>query len=340
MSISAHRIAGPAGRLPIPDRSGIYYSPPCSRTRLTATPPILDHNAVETMSCPECFKGTASGLKPSGKITTFYNRKVYIASPPSTSSTTSLSKIIYLPDAFSYTFVNNQLLADTYAARTGAQVIIPDVIPGTGMTPAILPLMDTVLSSVAWWDIVGQVNRAFAVVRALFIGVPFMIKAKPAKALPAIIDFARAVRKDLAPGGKLGVCGFCWGGHPSTALCVETAAPGSDQRLIDAQFCAHPSRVDVPDAIVEAVQKFKVPYSLAAGEKDLRFSMKQVKETAAALRHKVGSGEGENDCYYELVTYPNCGHGFAVRAKPDDEVEMEGAEKACEQAITWFNRWL
>jgi len=293
-----------------------------------------------TMSCPDCFKGTAHGGTPSGTTTTLHGKAVYITSPPSTSSTTSPSTILYLPDAFGYKFINNQLLADTYAARTGMRVLIPDIIPGVGMTTAVMPLMDAALKPVTWWDLLGQVKRVYAVIKVIFLGAPFMIKANPKKAMPAIIDFARAVKKELPASGKLGVCGFCWGGNPSTALCAEPLSPGSNERLIDAQFCAHPSRVDTPAAIVEAIEKFKVPYSLAAGEKDSRLTLKQVEELEAVLRQKVGEGEGENGCYYELVRYPDCGHGFAIRAKPGDKVEMEGAERACEQAIKWFTRWL
>jgi dienelactone hydrolase len=292
------------------------------------------------MSCPDCFKGTAQGGTPSGTITTLHGIPVYVASPPSTTTSTSPSTIIYIPDAFGYKFINNQLLADTYAARTGMRVLVPDVIPGEGMSTAVMPLMDAAFKPVAWWDILGQIKRIFTVLRVVYLGVPFMIKAKPNKVMPAIIDFARAVKKDLPSGGKLGVCGFCWGGNPSTALCVETASPTSNERLVDAQFCAHPSRVDIPTAIVDAIEKFKVPYSLAAAEKDMRLKMKDVEEMEVVLRQKVGNGDGENGCYYEIVRYPNCGHGFAVRAKPDDEVEMEGAGKACEQAVKWFTRWL
>jgi dienelactone hydrolase len=273
-------------------------------------------------------------------MTSLHGRAVYVASPPSTSSTKSSSTIIYLPDAFGYKFINNQLLADTYSARTGMNVMIPDVIPGEGMSTTILPLMDLIFKPVAWWDLLGQVKRVFLAIQVLYLGIPFMINANPNKALPPIIDFARAVKAEMSAGGKLGVCGFCWGGYPSTALCAEPVAPGSDERLIDAHFCAHPSRVDTPAAIVEAIEKFKVPYSLAAAERDTRLTMKQVEELSAALRQRVGSGDGENGCYYEIVTYPGCNHGFAVRAKPQDEVEMEGAGKACEQAIEWFKRWL
>lgn len=291
------------------------------------------------MSCPDCFSGTAKTTPPSGTTTKLHGISVYIASPPPTTPP-SPSTIIYLPDAFGYTFTNNRLLADTYAAHTGMRVLIPDVIPGVGMSPAILPLMDTLSSPVAWYNLPGQLARIATLTKVLLIGIPFMIRASPKKALPGIVGFAQAVRKDLPPGGKLGVCGFCWGGNPSTALCTQPAFPGSKGRLIDAHFCAHPSRVDTPAAFVEAVARFKVPFSLAAAENDGRLKMADVDELEARLRESVGGGEGENGCWFEVVRYEGCGHGFAVRAGPGNEVEMRGAEKACEQAVQWFKRWL
>jgi dienelactone hydrolase len=291
------------------------------------------------MSCPDCFKGTAKDSIPTGTTTTLHNKTVYIASPPP-STPPSPSTIIYLPDAFGHTFINNQLLADTYAARTGMRVLLPDVIPGGGMAPVALALMDTARAPVPWHALWGQLTRAVAIVRLLAIAIPFLATARPAAAYPAILAFARAVRAELPPAGKLGACGFCWGGWASTALCVEAAAPGSDERLLDAQFCAHPSALETPAAIVDAVSRFHVPYALAAAEHDHRLSMRKVDEVEAALRVAVGAGEGENGCYYEVVRYEGCTHGFAVRAGPENEVEMEAAGKACDQAVEWFKKWL
>ena len=293
------------------------------------------------MSCPDCFKGSARDGTPSGQITTLHGLKVYLATPPSTSTTAaSPSTILYLPDAFGYVFINNQLLADTYAARTGMRVIIPDVVPGVGMSPDIFPLMDEFFKPIPWTNVLGKLSQAWSTLRMLSIGIPFMFSSDARKAYPNVLTFARAVKAELPAGGKLGVAGFCWGGMPSTALCAEAKAEGSEERLIDAQFCAHPSKVQIPGAFVDAVQKFKVPYSMAAPEEDMVMSLQKVLETEAALREKVGNGEGENGCYWEIVRYPKCKHGFAVRASPDNEVEIEAAGRACEQAIAWFKRWL
>jgi len=115
---------------------------------------------------------------------------------------------------------------------------------------------------------------------------------------------------------------------------------GGRERLIDAQFCAHPSGLKAPGQIVEAITKFKVPYSLAHASLDFSLTNKKVEKAEAILREKVGRGGGENGAWYEFKIYEGCHHGFAARAKPGDKVELQGAEDAKEQAIEWFNRWL
>lgn len=54
---------------------------------------------------------------------------------------------------------------------------------------------------------------------------------------------------------------------------------------------------------------------------------------------KLIDGMGEEG-RFECVVYEGCRHGFAVRSHPDDLVEVEAAERAEEQALRWFGRWL
>lgn len=78
------------------------------------------------------------------------------------------------------------------------------------------------------------------------------------KAYPEVLMYARAMHADLAPGEKLGVAGFCWGGYGSTNSCTEKATEGGSEPLIDAQFNGHPSQLKTPDMIVDAIAA-KVP---------------------------------------------------------------------------------
>ena len=289
------------------------------------------------MSCPHCFSGGIHDhATPQGKMETLYGFSCYVASPPAGS--TSKSEIVFLCDAFGLKLINNKLLADRYAADTGMKVIVPDVLPGGGVDVYGLDLLDTVTKPVGWIDIMGQLRRAWAVVNAMYLVVPFMMKANVNKFYPSILNFVRAVRKDMHPGGKLGVCGFCWGAFASTKLCTESATDGDGSvRLIDAQYNAHPSQLKTPDMILDAITKYKVPYSVAVGDVDMAWGVKSVHETQAALREKVGVPE-TND--YEIRIYPGCHHGFAARAKKEDKVEIEGCEEAAKQAIVWWNKYL
>lgn len=291
------------------------------------------------MSCPDCFKGAVHDhSKAVGKEELLHGVNTYISSPPSTS--TSKSTILFCCDAFGLNLVNNKLLADQYAAATGFRVLVPDQIPGGGIDLSVLNIMDTLSDKVVWYDIWGQLRRLKAVGLAVYYFLPFMIRANPPKATPAVLDYARKVKADLPPGAKLGICGFCWGGYQSTALSAEPAVEGGSERLIDAQFCAHPSALKAPVMIVDAITKFKVPYSLAHASLDFNLTDTVVHETEAILREKVGRGEGENGVNYEFKIYPDCHHGFAARAKPGDEVELKGAEDAKVQAIEWFTKFL
>jgi dienelactone hydrolase len=127
---------------------------------------------------------------------------------------------------------------------------------------------------------------------------------------------------------------------PSTKLCSEPASDGGTERLIDAQFCAHPSNLAPSVDIIDAVTIFKVPYSVAIGGGDFVFTLGAGEQTEATLRQKFGDGSGENGYHYEFKTYEDCAHGFAVRAKPGDTVQEKAADEACEQAVTLFKRLL
>jgi dienelactone hydrolase len=259
------------------------------------------------MSCPDCFKGGVhSHGTPTGKEETLYGKKCYVASAPSTS--TSKSAILFLTDAFGLELINNKLLADKYAAQTGFKVVVPDIIPGGPAPVSLINAMQDLMASVAWLDFWGQLRRisaAFSVITAM---VPFMYRAAPAGAYPHTLKFARAMRADLPASAKMGVAGFCWGGFGSTKLCTETAIEGGSERMIDAQFCGHPSGLTVPDMVVDAVSKLKVPYSMAIGDKDFVMGKGQVLEIEAALRQKAGEPEVNN---YEIKIYPGCGHGVS-----------------------------
>jgi dienelactone hydrolase len=297
------------------------------------------------MSCPDCFRGRVHSHagEAKGKEDTLHGKKCYIASPPSTPST-STSVIIYLTDSFGLNLINAKLLADRFAAETGCKVLMPDVIPGHGGPVSLMGYSEVMSEPVALWDVLGQLRRMAAVFAVGWYSIPLSIRiltwAAPKRAYPGIALFARAVREELPPGAKLGVVGFCWGGYGSTNLCKEPAVVGGSERLIDVQFCGHPYGLKTPDMIVDAVRTHNVPFSMAIGDKDRYFKRERVEETEAAMRQKAGSGDGVHGYNYEIKVYEGCTHGFVVRANPSSEVETAAAEQARAQAVAWLKKYL
>lgn len=148
------------------------------------------------------------------------------------------------------------------------------------------------------------------------------------------------MRAELPPGGKLGVAGFCWGAWGATKLCAESAVEGGEERLIDAQFNAHPSYIiDTPEMVVEAITKLKVPYASAVAEKDFQFNAEAAGKTEARVREVAGVSGAEGGYTYEFKIYKGCKHGFAVRAQ-EDTANMEGSKEALNQAVAWYNKYL
>jgi dienelactone hydrolase len=293
------------------------------------------------MSCPDCFRGDVHAhAEPTGTIETVHGVRTYVAG--GSDPARSRSAIIYLPDAFSLKLVNNKLLADRYAAATGCRVLIPDVVPGGGMDPGVMPKMEVVMDPVPnFW---GYFAKAWAVVTLLPTVVPFMLFGRPHKVYPQILTYARAVKAELAPaGGKLGVAGFCWGAWPTTKLCVETATADDDdddkERLVDAQFNGHPSYIaDQPEMVVDAVTTHKVPYASAVAADDFQFNRAVAEQTEARVRERTaGSTE---DYAYEFRIYEGCEHGFCVRAKESSPASVQGSRDAVQQATDWFNKYL
>ena len=292
------------------------------------------------MACPDCFRGGKAVGDPVGSITTIHGVETYVAGTPST--TTSSSTIIYYTDAFGLSLVNNKLLADAYASATGFRVLVPDIIPGGPMSPAVMPIMDQVMAPVSLFNIWGQLSRAVSFFRALTYFGPFFIRAFPSSNacfLPCL-EYARKVKAELPPGAKLGVAGFCWGGYQSINLCAQPTVEGGSEKLIDAQFCAHPSGLNAPNDIVNAVTKFKSAVSIAHANVDFALPTPKIEEAEAILRQQAGHGDGENGFNYQIKIYEGVGHGFAVRAKPGDSKEADGADEAKAQAIAWFKKWL
>lgn len=215
------------------------------------------------------------------------------------------------------------------------------------MSPSLMAQMNVILTPNPTWTISGILSKIYAAITLIPQVVPFMILADPKRVYPKILAYARAIKADLPEGGKLGVAGFCWGAWPSTKLCVETATAdeATNVRLIDAQFNGHPSYiVKTPQMVVDAITKFKVPYTVAVASEDMQFNKAEAEKVEATLRSEIGesSGGAEGGYTYEFRMYEGCVHGFCVRAPvgKQDDVNEQGFMESKRQAIDWFNKYL
>lgn len=278
--------------------------------------------------------------EPKGSTRTLYGFPTYIAGPQN--APPSASTIIFFTDAFGLDLVNNKILADAYASATGLRVLVPDIIPGGCVPHTVIDTMDIIGKPVKLFDLIGQMGRLVAIVSAMYNFLPFMYRALPSSPsnFKIFLDYARKVKADLPIGGKLGLAGFCWGGYISINLCAHTATQDGQERLIDAAFAAHPSFLNMPIDIIDAVVKQNTPLTVAHAGNDVTLATSKIEEAEALLREKVGKGDGENGYHYQIKTYKDVPHGFAVRARPGAETEVKAADEAKEQAVEWFKRWL
>lgn len=276
-----------------------------------------------------CFTGTLHTATPSGHIETIYGMPSYISRGMARTNST----IIFLTDGFGFNLVNNKLLADQYATRTGLRVLMPNVLPGGGVPLIMMTFLRTTRTTLAWWKVQGHAKRAWTALRLLAILMPFTVRVR--LLYPAVLRYVHAVKASLPLGSRLGVAGFCLGGCWSSRLCGETAAGGGNLPLIDAHFTAHPSSVNAEEMVGYAA-KFHVPFSLALGDRDRMVTTDEAHRVETGLK-EVFRDEPDK---LQVRIYERCGHGFALRADPHEMDENEGAERALEQAVTWFRRYL
>ncbi|KPI43647.1 uncharacterized protein AB675_6705 [Cyphellophora attinorum] len=285
------------------------------------------------MSCAACFTGTPQTATPRGTYSHLYGCRTYTATP--TDPHPSGSVILYLPDFFSHKLPNNALLCDAYAGATGCTVVFPDIVMWGGVDPSWMPLFEVFYGTepVSWWW------KVVCAVRLLPMAPQFLL-GMPDRAYPRVVAFARALRDGMGEEAKLGVAGFCWGGFGATVLCKEKylGLDGAERRLVDAAFTGHPSKLNSPRDVVEAVGS-GVPYSVAVADIDFMFDKKVSEEAEAALRGKYGSS-GEGGKVWELRVHEGAHHGFCVRAREGVKADEQGREAALQQAVEWFKKYL
>lgn len=277
---------------------------------------------------PDFLAGSIRTAQPLGHLEILFDVETYVTRGTATSNST----IVFLTDDFGLNLVNNKLLADQYASRTGLRVLVPNLLPSGGLPLSTIGLSEKLAASVQWYNLLGHAMRAWAALKITVILTSFSFKVR--RTFPSVLNYVRAVRASLPLGSKLGVAGFCLGGHWSSRLCAEHATEGGGSHLVGAHFTAHPSKID-PGEFARLVDRFKVPQSLALGDRDVGLPIDQAHE----LETKLRSVYRDNLDRLEFRIYDGYGRGFALRADPQAERD-QGPDIALEQAVAWFRRWL
>lgn len=160
--------------------------------------------------------------------------------------------------------------------------------------------------------------------RLLFSIIPFFIHNRFSVSVPIVRAFFQSLQVHEASNIPLGVAGYCWGGKHATIL-ASGEAQQNGWPLVDSIFVGHPGGLEIP----QDIDKIKVPYSVAIGDRDFVLKQSDVSKIVEALNKR-------KDIPTEVKIYPGARHGFALRGNPGDKREKLQGEAAMRQAVEWL----
>ncbi len=131
-----------------------------------------------------------------------------------------------------------------------------------------------------------------------------------------------ACAKEIKTQGysKLGAIGFCYGGWAVFRLA------GKGVNLLDCVITAHPSLLTE-----EEINNVSVPVQLLVPERDMMFD--PLKEHTRRVLPTLAID-------YDYVDFANLDHGFATRGDKSNQLQRNGLEKAKDDAVRWFKKYL
>ncbi|PCH39906.1 alpha/beta-hydrolase [Wolfiporia cocos MD-104 SS10] len=254
------------------------------------------------MACANCVSGFVHSGSPVGQEVTLAGLQTYV-----TGDEQSSRIVIFGVDIFGWKFVNTRLLADEYAAR-GFRVLVPDLFDGYEF-----PQWALTLSGAEHPTLLQRMLKP----ASMLVFIPFVLRnTKPAQTakIGALLEHVRTAH----PGAKVGLAGFCWGGRYAITMNAR----------FDATVANHPSLVQFPAELADIER----PISFAVPEVD-KFGAELAAETERLLKER-----GRDD--FEVVVYQGVHHGWTIRANTADAEKKAARDKARDQAIAWFEKYL
>ena len=153
---------------------------------------------------------------------------------------------------------------------------------------------------------------------SLGVLVPFVLRNSHKIQTAKFSNIVKQLRQDN-PSAKIGLVGFCWGGR----YCITSNSE------FDATVAAHPSLVKFPSEL-NAITK---PISFALAYTDPMYD-----EARGLATEKILKDRGDVD--FEVVIYREVQHGWTLRCNMADQKKKEARDKAVEQVISWFDKYL
>ncbi|TRM64199.1 dienelactone hydrolase [Schizophyllum amplum] len=253
--------------------------------------------------CDDCFRGVRWTGTPSGTIEKINEVECYVATPEGAYAPDKV--LLFLPDVFGMQALNNQLLADDFAAN-GFKTVIPDFLNGD---PAPADALDpgSTWNSTAWRPKHGAEQTR-----------------------PTLDRVVEGLRRQGVTA--FGATGYCFGAR----YVFDLAFDG----VLRAAAVAHPSLLKIPDD-AEQFARTSVPLLVESCEVDRSFSAEAAAAMDVIMEGVTTVVEGKQEpLSYKRTHWAGCKHGFAVRGDPEDPNARAAKEGAFKDTVEWMKQWL
>ncbi|GAA5857130.1 hypothetical protein JCM9279_006019 [Rhodotorula babjevae] len=276
--------------------------------------------------CQACLEGHRLEGEPKGSMQKLNSLGYYFAK----GSGEHTDKALVLgTDLFGLGLPNPKLMADWFAAKSGLDVLVPDVFEGDYVNASrIQPqidLMDEPTKGKSFlWRLKYHANALYAFYFG--IGPTYLFRHSATHTLSLAEKFCLDMRKE-AGYTRIGFVGYCWGGAHAVHLATSAHVP----KPVDVVVAFHPAPIAAKD-----FKGIGVPFMLSCAGEDAFFDpiKPAVLSTLSALAVERGTPIKTWDDAHGTV------HGYGAR--PDlAKVEVrEAFALGLERTAQWFKEHL